>query len=111
MINVDYRQLMQQIQKVEGELRQETDKTKALKVQLEEDVNKRSHLQLGIKENTEEIISLRQKEITLTRELNELKDVKRRLNEEIMCLTRYVDHRLQACSLILCFPHQRSIYG
>ena len=47
MINVDYRQLMQQIQKIEGELRQETDKTKALKVQLEEDVNKRFALAIG----------------------------------------------------------------
>ena len=89
MINVDYRQLMQQIQKIEGELRQETDKTKALKVQLEEDVNKRSHLQLGLKEHTEEIIALRQREINLNKELTELKDSKRKVDEEVMRLTRY----------------------
>ncbi|CAG2101932.1 unnamed protein product, partial [Medioppia subpectinata] len=81
--NVDYRQLMQQIQKIEGELRQENDKTKALKVQLDEDVNKRSHLQLGLKEQTEEIIGLRQREMNFIKELNDLKDSKKKTEDKL----------------------------
>ena len=38
MLTVDFRQLSQHLQKVEGELRQENEKTKALKVQIEEEI-------------------------------------------------------------------------
>jgi chromosome segregation ATPase len=86
MINVDYRQLMQQIQKIEGELRQETEKTKALKVQLEEDVHKRTHLQSDLKEQTEGMINLRQREQHLLKEVNDFKELKRKAEEELIKL-------------------------
>jgi len=89
MINVDYRQLMQQIQKLEGELRQETDKTKALKIQLEEDVHKRTYLQSDLKEHTEEIIKLRQREQHLLKEVNDFMENKKKAEEELLKLRGY----------------------
>lgn len=45
MLSVDYRQVRAELQKMEGQLRQEVDKTKGLLVQLEQEGLRRTQLQ------------------------------------------------------------------
>ena len=91
ILNVDYKQLTQQVEKLDNELKQEREKVKSLKAQLEEDVSKRNDLNSGMKD--EEINKLKQKEQQLIEELNENVEKRRLVEEELnkLSISRSVD--------------------
>lgn len=83
MVNVDYRQLMQQYQKLEGELKQEMEKTKALRSHVDDEIHKRNMSQSDLKNHSEEISRLKQREQQLLTEVAHLKDLKKVVEEDL----------------------------
>ena len=83
MLTIDYRQLNQQFQKTEGELRQEIDKVRALKASLEDEAHKRNLLVDEVKVKNEDNSKLRQRIQELLKDLSEYRDVKKKLDDEI----------------------------
>ena len=83
MLRIDYRQLNQQYQKLEGELRQEIDKVRALKASLEDEAHKRNLLVDEVKDKNEDNSKLRQRIQELLKDVSEYRDVKKKLDDEI----------------------------
>lgn len=83
MLSVDYRQIQQRLQKLEGEHRQEVEKVKALHSQIEQEQQKKSILQSEICTNLAEITQLKAKESQLTCEVTQLQEAKKYIDEEL----------------------------
>ncbi|XP_021949296.1 rho-associated protein kinase 2 isoform X1 [Folsomia candida] len=83
MLSVDYRQVRAELQKMEGQLRQEVDKTKGLLVQLEQEGLRRTQLQSEMNMQSSEISLLKSKEKQLQREISEMRETKKSLEEDL----------------------------
>lgn len=83
MLSVDYRQIQQRLQKLEGEYRQEIEKVKALNSQIEQEQQKKKILQTEIGTNLSEISQLKSKESQLSCELSQVSEGKKYVDEEL----------------------------
>lgn len=83
MLSVDYRQIQQRLQKLEGEHRQEVEKVKALQGQVEQEQQKRNVLQSELGQQSSEAGRLRAREIQLVGEVSQLREAKRQIDEEL----------------------------
>lgn len=83
MMSIDHRQLTQAFQKAESELRQEYEKVRALKANLEDEVHKRQLLLEESKERNEENTKLKMRVQELLKDLSEYREVKKSLDDEI----------------------------
>ncbi|XP_042225183.1 rho-associated protein kinase 2-like isoform X3 [Homarus americanus] len=83
MLSVDYRQLQQQLHKLEGEYRQECEKVKALQKQVETETEKRSGIASDLQAQSSEVALLRTREKLLIRDLEEAKEARSSLEEEL----------------------------
>jgi Rho-associated protein kinase 2 len=83
MLNIDYKNLNQQLQKLEGELRQECEKTRALKSAQEDEMHKRTILLQENREKNNENMKLKTRLQELLNECSECRDAKKALDEEI----------------------------
>ncbi|XP_034951660.1 rho-associated protein kinase 1 isoform X3 [Chelonus insularis] len=86
MLSVDYRQIQQRLQKLEGEHRQEVEKVKVLQGQVEQEQQKRSVLQTELGQQTSEAGRLRAREQQLMNEVSQLREAKRQIDEELHSL-------------------------
>ncbi|XP_015109707.1 rho-associated protein kinase 1 isoform X1 [Diachasma alloeum] len=86
MLSVDYRQIQQRLQKLEGEHRQEVEKVKGLQGQVEQEQQKRDILQADLGQQTSEAGRLRAREQQLLGEVNQLREAKRQIDEELNTL-------------------------
>ncbi|KYN34642.1 Rho-associated protein kinase 2 [Trachymyrmex septentrionalis] len=83
MLSVDYRQIQQRLQKLEGEHRQEMEKAKVLQGQVEQEQQKRNVLQTELGQQTSEAGRLRAREQQLVGEVAQLREAKRQIEEEL----------------------------
>lgn len=83
MLSVDYRQVRAELQKLEGQLRQEIEKTKGLLVQLEQEAVRRSQLQSDLNTQMSDNTLLKTKEKQLKRELDEMRESKKSFEEDL----------------------------
>ncbi|KAG0711128.1 Rho-associated protein kinase 2 [Chionoecetes opilio] len=83
MLSVDYRQLQQQLHKLEGEYRQECEKVKVLQKQVESESERRTSLANDLQSQVSEISSMRTREKLLVRDLEEAKEARSSLEEEL----------------------------
>ncbi|XP_012063059.1 PREDICTED: rho-associated protein kinase 2 [Atta cephalotes] len=83
MLSVDYRQIQQRLQKLEGEHRQEMEKAKVLQGQVEQEQQKRNVLQTELSQQTSEAGRLRAREQQLVGEVAQLREAKRQIEEEL----------------------------
>lgn len=83
MLSVDYRQIQQRLQKLEGEHRQEMEKVKVLQGQIEQEQQKRNVLQTDLGQQTSEAGRLRAREQQLIAEVTQLREAKRQIEEEL----------------------------
>ncbi|XP_012273946.1 rho-associated protein kinase 2 [Orussus abietinus] len=83
MLSVDYRQIQQRLQKLEGEHRQEVEKVKALQGQVEQEQQKRNVLQVELAQQSSEAGRLRAREQQLVGEVAQLREAKRQIEEEL----------------------------
>ncbi|XP_048508701.1 rho-associated protein kinase 2 isoform X2 [Athalia rosae] len=83
MLSVDYRQIQQRLQKLEGEHRQEVEKVKALQGQVEQEQQKRNVLQTEFGQQSSEAGRLRAREQQLVGEVAHLREAKRQIEEEL----------------------------
>ncbi|CAL1673317.1 unnamed protein product [Lasius platythorax] len=83
MLSVDYRQIQQRLQKLEGEHRQEVEKVKVLQGQVEQEQQKRNVLQTDLGQQTSETGRLRAREQQLVGEVAQLREAKRQIEEEL----------------------------
>ncbi|XP_029678477.1 rho-associated protein kinase 2 isoform X1 [Formica exsecta] len=83
MLSVDYRQIQQRLQKLEGEHRQEVEKVKVLQGQVEQEQQKRNVLQTDLGQQTSEAGRLRAREQQLVGEVAQLREAKRQIEEEL----------------------------
>ncbi|XP_046412963.1 rho-associated, coiled-coil containing protein kinase 2 isoform X1 [Neodiprion pinetum] len=83
MLSVDYRQIQQRLQKLEGEHRQEVEKVKALQGQVEQEQQKRNVLQSEFGQQSSEAGRLRAREQQLVGEVAHLREAKRQIEEEL----------------------------
>ncbi|XP_011253248.1 rho-associated protein kinase 2 isoform X1 [Camponotus floridanus] len=83
MLSVDYRQIQQRLQKLEGEHRQEVEKVKVLQGQVEQEQQKRNVLQTDLGQQTSEAGRLRAREQQLIGEVAQLREAKRQIEEEL----------------------------
>lgn len=83
MLSVDYRQIQQRLQKLEGECRQESEKVLALQSQLEQEQTKKSSLLSEISLQSSEVAHLKSKEMQLVKEITQLRETKRRFEDDI----------------------------
>lgn len=83
MLSVDYRQIQQRLQKLEGEHRQEVEKVKALQGQVEQEQQKRNVLQSELSSQSSDAGRLRAREQQLVVEVSQLRDAKRQIDEEL----------------------------
>lgn len=72
MLSVDYRQIQQRLQKLEGEHRQEVEKVKALHSQIEQEQQKKTILQTDIGHQLSEIAKLKARESQLAVEIHQV---------------------------------------
>lgn len=84
MLSVDYRQIQQRLQKLEGEHRQETEKVSALHSQLEQEQTKKSTLLSELSLQSSEVAHLKSKEMQLVKEITQLRETKRRFEDDII---------------------------
>lgn len=84
MLSVDYRQIQQRLQKLEGEHRQETEKVLALHSQLEQEQTKKSTLLSELSLQSSEVAHLKSKEMQLVKEITQLRETKRRFEDDII---------------------------
>ena len=83
MLSVDYRQIQQRLQKLEGEHRQEVEKVKVLQGQVEQEQQKRNNLQTELAQQSSEAGRLRAREQQLMDEVAHLRESKRQIEEEL----------------------------
>lgn len=83
MLSVDYRQIQQRLQKLEGEYRQETEKVGVLHGQLEQEQTKKSSLLSEFSLQSSEVAHLKSREIQLVKEVQQLRELKRKFEEDI----------------------------
>ncbi|XP_024935598.1 rho-associated protein kinase 2 isoform X2 [Cephus cinctus] len=83
MLSVDYRQIQQRLQKLEGEHRQEVEKVKVLQGQVEQEQQKRNVLQSELAQQSSEAGRLRAREQQLVGEVAQLREAKRQIEEEL----------------------------
>ncbi|XP_031788624.1 rho-associated protein kinase 1 isoform X4 [Nasonia vitripennis] len=83
MLSVDYRQIQQRLQKLEGEHRQESEKVKALQGQIEQEQQKRNVLQSDLAQQSSEVSRLKAREHQLVGEVTQLREAKRNIEEEL----------------------------
>ncbi|XP_046999282.1 rho-associated protein kinase 2 isoform X1 [Schistocerca americana] len=83
MLSVDYRQIQQRLQKLEGEYRQEVEKVKALHGQIEQEQQKKNVLQTELGVQASEVAHLRAREAQLIREVTQLREGKKSIEEEL----------------------------
>ncbi|XP_057329062.1 rho-associated protein kinase 1 isoform X1 [Microplitis mediator] len=83
MLSVDYRQIQQRLQKLEGEHRQEVEKVKALQGQVEQEQQKRNLLQSDLAQQSSDAGRLRAREQQLVNEVSQLREAKRQIDEEL----------------------------
>lgn len=83
MLSVDYRQIQQRLQKLEGEYRQEAEKVEALQANLEQEQQKKSCLttELGLAHS--EVAGLKAREAQLSSEVALLRQSKKSIEEEL----------------------------
>lgn len=84
MLSVDYRQIQQRLQKLEGEHRQETEKVLALHSQLDQEQTKKSTLLSELSLQSSEVAHLKSKEMQLVKEITQLRETKRRFEDDII---------------------------
>ncbi|XP_055389536.1 rho-associated protein kinase 1 isoform X2 [Condylostylus longicornis] len=84
MLSVDYRQIQQRLQKLEGECRQETEKVLALQSQLEQEQSKKATILSEYSLQSSEVAHLKARENQLNKEVNQLREAKRRYEDEIV---------------------------
>ncbi|XP_037919089.1 rho-associated protein kinase 1 isoform X2 [Hermetia illucens] len=84
MLSVDYRQIRQKLQKLEGECRQEVEKVMALQSQIDQETSKRNSLLSELSLQSSEVAHLKARESQLLKEVNQLRETKRRLEEDIV---------------------------
>uniref|UniRef100_A0A182YCT2 non-specific serine/threonine protein kinase n=1 Tax=Anopheles stephensi TaxID=30069 RepID=A0A182YCT2_ANOST len=83
MLSVDYRQIQQRLQKLEGEYRQESEKVVALHSQLEQEQSKKNSLLSEISLQSSEVAHLKSKEMQSQKELQQLRDTRKKLEEDV----------------------------
>ncbi|XP_020282768.1 rho-associated protein kinase 1 isoform X2 [Pseudomyrmex gracilis] len=83
LLSVDYRQIQQRLQKLEGEHRQEMEKVKALQGQIEQEQQKRNVLQTELGQHLSEAGRLRAREQQLVGEVAQLREAKRQIEDEL----------------------------
>lgn len=83
MLSVDYRQIQQRLQKLEGECRQETEKVMALQSQIEQEHSKKNTLLSELSLQSSEVAHLKSRENQLQKEVSSLREAKRKFEEEI----------------------------
>ena len=83
MLSVDYRQIQQRLQKLEGEHRQEVEKVKVLQGQVEQEQQKRNVLQTDLAQQSSEAGRLRAREQQLAGEVAQLREAKCQIEEEL----------------------------
>lgn len=83
MLSVDYRQMQQRLQKLEGENRQETEKVIVLHSQLEQEQNKKSSLLSEFSLQSSEVAHLKAREVQLIKEVQQLREMKKKFEEDI----------------------------
>ncbi|KAK0158161.1 hypothetical protein PV328_009199 [Microctonus aethiopoides] len=86
MLSVDYRQIQQRLQKLEGEHRQEVEKVKGLQSQVEQEQQKRNLLQTELAQQSSDGGRLRAREQQLVGEVAQLREAKRQIDEELHSL-------------------------
>ncbi|XP_037073648.1 rho-associated protein kinase 1-like isoform X2 [Pollicipes pollicipes] len=93
MLNVDYKNIQHRLQKLEGEHRQEVEKVKALNVQVEQEVQKRSFLQNDFSMQSSQMSLLQSRVTQLQREVTEARQARSEVLEQLQRLraTRQVD--------------------
>ena len=82
-LSVDYRQIQQRLQKLEGEHRQEVEKVKVLQGQVEQEQQKRNILQTDLAQQSSEAGRLRAREQQLAGEVAQLREAKRQIEDEL----------------------------
>ncbi|XP_059146890.1 rho-associated protein kinase 1-like isoform X3 [Physella acuta] len=82
-LSVDLTQLRQKVQSIQEELRSESDKSKNLGLQVEQEVQRRNLMQSDYKNQTHELQKAKTKEKQLTKEIQDLKEEKKNLDDEI----------------------------
>lgn len=83
MLTVDYRQIQQRLQKLEGEQRQEVEKVKALQANLEQEQQKKSSFAAELGVANSEVAGLKAREAQLTSEVTLLRQNKKSVEEEL----------------------------
>ena len=94
MLSVDYRQIQQRLQKLEGEHRQEMEKVKALQANLEQEQQKKTSLATELGLTQSEVAGLKARETQLTGEISLLRQNKKLVEDELhkVKAQRSVDH-------------------
>lgn len=88
MLSVDYRQLQQRLQKVEGEHRQEVEKVKALHSQMEQEQQKKTIIQSELTQLQSEIAQIKSKLAQVNAELMQSQEVKKLTEDELKHIKR-----------------------
>lgn len=83
MLSVDYRQIQQRLQKLEGEYRQETEKVGVLHSQLEQEQMKKSTLLSEVSLQSSEVAHLKSREVQLNKEVQQLRELKKKFEEDM----------------------------
>lgn len=83
MLSVDYRQIQQRLQKLEGEYRQETEKVNVLHCQLEQEQSKKSSLLSEYSLQSSELAHLKSREVQLLKEVQQLRELKKKFEEDM----------------------------
>lgn len=83
MLNLEYKNVNQQLARSEAELRQECDKVRHLKASLENEIHKRNLLLDDTKEKNAENTKLKLRIQELIKELTEAREVKKSLEDEV----------------------------
>ncbi|KAL5277687.1 ROCK2 family protein [Megaselia abdita] len=84
MLTVDYKQMTQRLQKLQGECRQETEKVSALQSQMEEEAKKKNTLLSEISLQSSSVAHLKSRESQLNKELTQLRETKKKLEEDVV---------------------------
>lgn len=83
MLSVDYRQIQQRLQKLEGEYRQETEKVGVMHSQLEQEQLKKSSLLSEFSLQSSEVAHLKSREVQLNKEVQQLRELKKKFEEDM----------------------------
>ncbi|KAH6922928.1 hypothetical protein HPB50_020267 [Hyalomma asiaticum] len=83
MLTVDYRQLQTQLQRLQGEHRQEADKAQALQAQLDEEVRRRAQLSQQVAQQAQEVARLALRDRQAQAALTEARQAQQAAQEEL----------------------------